>query len=781
MSRTFSTPLKWTAGLLAFAVLALILLACRLAAQRSSPATPEPQFQLKRAMEDVAQLASAPRPIASDANGAARALILKQLTAQGLSPLVQTALAQKSSIDRRRNLQVTLGMVNNVVVLVPGTAPDHASRPALLLATAYDTGERSVGAAATAAPTAALLEAARMLRAMPPMANDVVLLFLDGERVGGLGARAFAGQHPLARRVGLVLRFDGGGSAGAPVLVGAGGDSASAVRGWAQAAPAAHGGSALQDMYRELPGVQMGDLEKLGSARLHLANVEGSNGAGGIGSRDTIDRLDRRSVETMGATMFALARHFGNGPPLVRTGAVDAVASPGVLYFDLPLFGVVSYSLGAVWALTRLACLLLVMVCCVAVHRGDVSVREIVDAALGFVCIAALLVLAAALVWNLLPSLHRGYDARNSGAGLHDAWFLGGFAALGTALFILLQRGFRRAVGHAAAALGPVFAATIVLLILSWQLPHASYVLVWPLIGTLAAYGLLYAPQLSGAKAPRKTGLRRACVLAAGAVPALLIIGPLVKDVCDLTSPERSELPMIVLALLLGMGSVLLTAQRRFIVRGLGAASLACFTVAGTAAPYGSAPLPQPNRMVYLKDAATWKAYWMMPDMPLDAWSRRFFPGAAKARVQVDAFGWNSRPMWLAQAPSTPVDFPSIASISDNDDGNLRHVRFRLQAKTDVPFIDLTVTGSDAFHSSVNGRLLSDGRTASYQLSLYGMGGQALDFSFDMETDKRAIFEVHERRPGLPASPAGERPASLPPPFTPMTATTIATDSLVFR
>jgi hypothetical protein len=31
----------------------------------------------------------------------------------------------------------------------------------------------------------------------------LVFLFADGERVGGLGSRAFAGQHPLAKRIGL--------------------------------------------------------------------------------------------------------------------------------------------------------------------------------------------------------------------------------------------------------------------------------------------------------------------------------------------------------------------------------------------------------------------------------------------------------------------------------------------------------------------------------------------------------------------------------------------------
>jgi hypothetical protein len=98
-----------------------------------------------------------------------------------------------------------------------------------------------------------------------------------------------------------------------------------------------------------------------------------------------------------------------------------------------------------------------------------------------------------------------------------------------------------------------------------------------------------------------------------------------------------------------------------------------------------------------------------------------------------------------------------------------------------VPFVDLTLSGADAFRTSVNGRPLSDQRTASYTLSLYGMGGQTLDFKFDVESDKTAVIEVHERTPGLPAHAAAERPNNLPPPFTPMTATTIATDSLVFR
>jgi hypothetical protein len=410
------------------------------------------------------------------------------------------------------------------------------------------------------------------------------------------------------------------------------------------------------------------------------------------------------------------------------------------------------------------------------VHRGDVEPREIIDAAIGFLFITAFLALSAFLIWQFMPSLHEGYDARAYGAGTRDYWFLAGFSALASGLFVLLQRGFRRSVGHAAAALGPLLVMVILLLFASWKMPGASYVLAWPLMGTLLAYGALYAPGLD-----RLPGHRRALILFAGVAPAVALIAPLVKDVFTATSPENMNLPMVTLALLLGMGSVLMTAQRRFIVRGLAATGVACFAVASSAAPYGAEPIPQPNRMVYLKDAYTWKSYWMMPAVPLDDWSRNFFPHATQPQVQVDAFGHGSPKMWLARAPRTQLDFPEIAVLKDNDDGARRQVRFTLQAKPSVPFIDVTLSGADALRTTINGRVLTRERSGTWKLSLYGMGGQKLDFQMDLETDKLARVFIHERVPGLPPKDAPERPAGMLPLMTPMTATTITSDTLVFR
>ena len=64
---------------------------------------------------------------------------------------------------------------------------------------------------------------------------------------------------------------------------------------------------------------------------------------------------------------------------------------------------------------------------------------------------------------------------------------------------------------------------------------------------------------------------------------------------------------------------------------------------------------------------------------------------------------------------------------------------------------------------------------------MYGMGDQRLDFRFDLQTDKLARVFVHERIPGLPPHDIGPRPAGMQPRLTPMTETTILSDTLVFR
>jgi hypothetical protein len=728
----------------------------------AAASAPSTQFSAARAFTHVQTLARAPRPIATSANGDARQYIASRLRSLGLEPQVQVATVQKKSVSQWEDVHVTLAVVRNILVRIPGSAADRGSRPALLIATHYDTGENTLGAADGGASVAAMLETARALRAGPPLQNDVILLFADGEKVGALGMQAFVEQHPWARETGLALKFDNLGNRGPLVLYdtyGAGGDTIAA---WANCAAGVRGSSLMREVYKLMWNrADIGPLANAGAPVLQFATVDGTTGA-----LDTAERLDMRTLQHEGDTMLGLARQFG-AQPLAR------VVHAGEVYFALPRVGVVHYSAALVWPFTRLACLLLFAVCCLAIQRAGVQLVDIVKGSFGFPFIASMLAAAAWVLWQDFPWLHQGYH--RLAPGEHDDWYLMALAALGAGLFIVLQRGLQKTIGAPAAALGAMACSALVLVGVSWAMPGASYVLAWPLLAALAAFAALHAHRVA-ALPPAA----RLLVLLAGTAPAMLLIAPTVRDVFLALSPNRMNLPIALLALLLGLCIALLAqVARRFVVRGLLVAGIACLGVARSAIPEPG-ELPAPNPLTYYKDMQSWRAWWLAPPRPLDPWTRKVFPNLEEPRRFVDVFGWDSDDVWYSAAPrKDELAFPYAIMLKNQEEP--RQVEFSVTSKNRAPNIELQIRNGKPVRTSVNGRILTGELSRTWSMSLYGMEDQPLHFTVDMQGHPTFTVLVQERIPGLPLRALPSRPATAKPALLPMTGTTIAADTLLFR
>lgn len=748
-------------SLLAIAALAWMALSPALAppAPANAPAT---SFSAARAMRHVAVLAQAPRPVASAANAQARAYLVAQLRALGLDPQVQSATVQHAVTDRLANVHVTLARVENIVVRKPGAAPDHASRPALLLATHYDSLATSVGAAHGGASSAALLETLRALQASTPLAQDVIALFADAQEQENVGAQGFVEQHPWAGQVGMVLKFDNAGNRGPLVLYDSAGNDGAAIDGWAAHAPRARGSSLLRALYPLMPhAVPAGPLATLKAPFLQFASVEGFTGPQGSG--DTPERLDASMLQHEGDTMLALARHFaGSG---MREGPA------GQVYFTLPHAGVVHYAAAAVWPCTRVAILLLFGVACLGIQRSGIDAIVLLKGTFGYAFISCAMAATAYVAWQWLPT-HDGYHPLWQGFSEREWWYQLACVALCSAAFIVLQRQLQQGIGAEAAALGAAICLALGLVAVSALLPGASFALVWPLFASLAAMGALYWRRV------RAGGI---WILLAGAAPALMLLAPAIREAFAVMSMARMNVPLLLLAALLGGGVTLLAAvARRYVVRPLMVASMACLAVASSAAPFHQ-PLPQVNRLVYYKDMVTWRAYWLMEAAPLDAWTRPLFAGATAPHVLVDLFGWRSPHFWRASAPRTELAFPFIA-VHKDEDTDRRHVEFTLRSMNRAPNIDLWIEHGKPVRTAVNGHQLTTEKSRNWSMSLYGMQDQPLRFAIDMEGGSENFYvRVQEKLPGLPDAAIGPRPASLKPALTPLTATTIATDTLLFR
>ena len=736
-------------------------------APHADPANPPPErFATTRAMRHVTALAQAPRPIASDANRQARQYIVDRLRALGLEPQVQTATVQKDQVDDFRNTHVTLGVVHNIVARKAGAARDRATRPALLLAVQYDSGYHTRGAS-LAAPAAALLETVRLLQTGPALENDVLFLFADGEQVGALGTQGFVEQHPWARQVGLALRFDAAGNRGPLVLYNASGAGGHAIDGWEKAVPLASGSSLMPELYRRMrEALRIGPLAALAAPVMQFATIGGA-ASGSVA--DTPEQLERAVLQQLGDTMSAMVRRFGQQP--IPAGAQQTHA-----WFELPLVGVVHYGADTAWPVARLACLLFIGACLLAAQRSGLDVLDLLKGVFGFCVVLLAFLFACWLVRDAVPPLLLGWDPEASAPMRHGRLLAAG--ALGAGLVIGLLRLLERRAGAHGAVLGAQLWMLIALIGASAFMPGAAHLLAWPLLATLATYIALQSTRVRALQPGVKL-----LIVCAGMAPAVVLIVPALGEVFAALAPRGMYMPFALLALMLLVFCSLPLAffARRYVARGLALAGVAGLVFASPATPAHArheAP-PQPNRLIYYKDMATWRAYWLMPPVPLDSWTRQIFSNLTEPRIHVDAFGWNSDRQWYAPAPRGELAFP-YALLLKNTPAPGRHVEFTLQSKNRAPRIDMWVWGAKPHRVSLDERVLTDAQTLSYALTLFGMEERTMRFRFDLQGDPSFAIKVEESIPGLPGHLLPPRPADAPP-MIPGTGTTVAADTLIFR
>lgn len=746
---------------LAAACLTLGALAWLAIAPATTLPAPAGAPQLERMLRHVAVLASEPRPIATGANARARDYIVGQLRGMGLAPLVQKTTVQKSVIQYWGGRHVTLGVVHNILVRIPGNAPGSMQRPALLLAAHYDTGKTTLGAARSGAQVAALLETARVLSSSPARANDIVLLFADGESVGALGAKGFAEQHPWARQVGLALRFDSAGSSGPPVLVDAAGAGSAVLRGVSTAVPGVEGSSMMAGLARLLPDpLRIGPLAGIDAPVLLFANTGKRFDAERV--LDTPQRLDPAMLGQLGDTMLRLARHFG-----------DASLGRGVhyahSYFTLPLVGSVRHSAFLSWGLAVLSCVLLVRGYRRALAESDTTVAPLVQ---GFFGIALILLAARMGLWE-----RREEVIALTQAASHEPVLV--FAIMSGCLFVGALYLLRWLAGGVPVFLGAMAWITAVLVGVLLVAPEVAYLLAWPLVAALGAFTALQA-------APGF--MARLAIVAAGLIPALVLFMPALLDAWTELAPQGLYVPALVVAILmLCFASVLLLVP---VGRVAGPALVLVFAgCAALPAPErGASPAPQervmvePDRLVYFKDMNSWRAYWLLPPQPLDGWSKSLFPGLAQPVIHVDVFGWHSPRQWYAIAPREDrIAFPEAFLLKNpalawtNAKQTTRQVEFTLRSKNRAPHIELWAAGTKPLRSTVNGRVLTSSE-GGWSMSLYGMEDGLLRFTVDAKAEDLLAIVVEERMPGLPTHllPPGA------PPRMPGTGMTISSDVLRF-
>ena len=727
---------------------------------------PADRFSAARALDQLAAMTQTPRPIASDANRRVREHIVGQLQALGYAPQVQRTVVQKNYVDYNANYEAIVGVVHNVLVRVPGTDSSNADRqrrPALLLAVYYDSDRGSLGVARGGMPVAASLEMLRALHHGPAPANDVIVLFADGERAGSLGMQAFAEQHPWARDVGLALRFDGGGSAGPLILYNTRNANSAAIDGWRRAVPDVRGSSLMHEIHQLAPGaLRIGALDKLGVPVLQFANT--GLPLDRAGELDTLARLQTATLQHMGSAMLRLVQYFGQA-------RLDPRSGNGQVYFELPFGATVHYSAALAWPLAFFSCLLLAGAGRLAWRQAGMRYTPFVQAAFLVPALAVVLGIGAWQLWMHVPELHRAW---NPAAPQHALAYLLGVCTLAAAFYLVAQRWLQRHTGAMAAALAALGASTVVLLLASWLAPGASYLPAWPLLAALACCAGLHAQRVQAWPPAARLAL-----LVLGVAPAVVLVLPALRDSFLVLSPQRMNLPVAMLALLLGVSTLLLAAHaRRYVARTLLLLGLGGLALAGSADEAREAPSARINHLVYYRDMPSWDAYWLKPAGPLDDWERTLFANLTRPHYFVSVFGWSEPEQWYAWAPRKGLEFPFIRVLR-NGKAPDRHADFTLSSKNRAPEIRLDVINARVLRATMNGRTLLDKEAKTLKIIAYGMEDDTLHFHIRVKDDPIFGLQVKEIVPGLPEHLLPPRPANAPA-LIPGSGTSIAADMLWF-
>ncbi|MBZ5520990.1 MAG: M28 family peptidase [Acidobacteriia bacterium] len=603
---------------------------------------------------------------------------------------------------------------------------------------------------------AAILETVRVVRAGPPLKNDLIVLIADGEEAGLLGSEAFANLHPWIADLGLIMNFDNRGNHGPSLLFETSPGNASLVRSVAHSGARPIGSSLAYGLFKLLPNDT--DFTSFRPFAIPGLNFAFGEGLDAYHTRlDTADNLSAASLQHHGSYALTLTHHFGQ-MDLAKLPRNDNDA----IFFNWFGGSLVFYSQRWVLPVEALATLLLLAGIALALRRKDVQFSRVL---LALLPVTGLLLLAAgamALLWTAISWLLAGRHLDTDTPA--NALLLTGLALCGVLAGALFFHWIRRIF-----AAYELFAATLgFLCCCSWvvavKFPAGSYLLFWPVF--FGSIGLF----VSGLrKAPSPAALIVASL--PGTASALLLFAPVVYLVylfftLNVISVAVAGL-FVGLALVLSLPymNLLVPRSRPGLVLGILLTVAIAVLVRGATLSGHSSEHPAHDTVFYSLNADDSTAAWISYDPSLDRWSSQFFPaGARERRAAPQYVGGATFPVFSAPAPVQEIAAPVATIKSDEKDGDLHRLHLSVKSPRSAAAIYLRFPKEiRAVSAEIEGRSKPIGESPNpLRINLFGMADKEVDLKITLKAPAGLSFWLMDQSVGMPAS-GSTRPGDLMP------------------
>jgi hypothetical protein len=698
--------------------------------ENSSPA--DTAFSVPLANQYLNQIARAPHSIGTPENARVRAYIAATCAELGLDTTIQHTTSVTSW-----GHGVVAGNVYNIMARLKGT---HNSR-AVIVAAHYDSQPNAVGAADDGVSCAAMLETARLLKAWPPLQNDIIFLFTDGEEDGLLGANAFVRESPLLNETGIVLNFDNRGSSGVNTMFETNTGNGWVMREYMRSDVHKDANSLSYEIYKRLPnGTDLTPFKEAGIAGLNHAFIDGFVDYHSMTDRP--DRLDRNTFQEQGDNMLNLVRHFGN-IDLRQTKA------PDITFFNVVGSWMVHYPVSLNTLFIILTNILLVVGLVMGLVRKQIRGRSLVVGIVAFPVILIILFFISSEVLQGIRSISPLYDGYYDNA-YNTGYYFFALAVLGIAVFTLLYQWLVRKFALSSLWLAAMLWEVIVMDLLYTSIPSAIYFLCFPLLfAGVAALSYTY-DEAAANNRPWRSGILTLILL----LPAILLLTPMISSLfIAFGVSAQTPAVIVLLGFLLGLALPLLAAvfrETRWLIPG-GAFGLFLLGILVAFLHSGYSPQePYKTSLRYLLNADSNKAWWITNVEQPDAWTRQFVPHPAK----VHTIGGSDND-YVDTAPILPLQAPSLTVEKDTLENGLRLLTLHCQPSPEAVSVRLDLDKKDtAYNIWVDGRRADPalGKRHAYRWLAYkGVTSAGFDVVFELNPTTPFGVDLTSGSMGLPA------------------------------
>lgn len=724
---------------------------------------PDTAFSSSRAMSTLIEIATEAHPTGSPEHARVREYLGDRFASLGLEPEIQTTTTILEFGPFARAVTV-----RNIVARIPGTDPTGA----VLMTAHYDGRDLSVAASDDGVGVVTIVEAIRALTAGEPLRNDVIVLITDAEELGLAGARAFVDEHPLMEDVSIVLSFEMRGSAGPSIMFETNDQNGWVVRALDEFDAYPFANSMVFEVYRRMPNdTDFTPFREAGKQGLNFAAIDNAHVY--HQEYDTPQTLSEATLQHHGYRALAAARYFGEAD-------LTSVDAPNVVYFSVPVLGLIVY--GQMWVLALSGALLLLLVgtFVLAKRSGARATRVGVATGVGVVTAAVAFGAVYALV-GWLPRFHAEAGSLHGSIYHREGWYMIAVAGIAFTAVTGIYGIARRWLSPVELGFGAVVIPLVAAIAVGFWAPFAAMNLQWPVLAALVSLGTfaLLGPRTNGI-----VGWVAALVLTA---PVLFLLVPVVELVwLALTFRMAAALGvMVVLALLLCIPAIeSLRHPNSWWAPTAGLVVIAAAIGLGILTSRPNGERPAPSTLIYAYEHGTGSALWVTDaradslDRDAIAWAEARAGGPFEGRRDMAPFALIGGQSPTAPAQVASADPPEVLLTRDTIDGGTRRVTLAVRSRLGAEYMAFMYDErGDTRLVSINGMEISEPADL-VRAEHWGTPDPAVVLELEMPADEAIGLHIieHLLRPEEILDPlVFDRPPDLAPDITRLS------DRAVFR